>query len=101
MAAKCEVCDKQFTGQGAKRKLQCATCKSSYHSNCTGLSDGQFEALESMRSDVQGVLWLCRTCTKIQDKFLGKMIEMEKEINRIREEMNRNRTLAALEKTVN
>ena len=30
-----------------------------------------------------------------------KQLEMEKEINRIREEMNRNRTLAALEKTVN
>ena len=29
-----------------------------------------------------------------------KQLEMEKEINRIREEMNRNRTLAALEKTV-
>ena len=30
-----------------------------------------------------------------------KQLEMEKEINRIREEMNKNRTLAALEKTVN
>ena len=30
-----------------------------------------------------------------------KQLEMEKEINRIREEMKRNRTLAALEKTVN
>lgn len=29
-----------------------------------------------------------------------KQLEMEKEINRIREEMNRNRTLAALENTV-
>ena len=29
-----------------------------------------------------------------------KQLEMEKEINRSREEMNRNRTLAALEKTV-
>ena len=76
---KCERCEKSFKGKGS-RKVGCSVCNGKFHLTCAGITEEQLDLVEGARS--VGINWECKTCSKLKQQFIDRLIKLEKQVSR-------------------
>ena len=86
---KCGTCDKVCKDND--KSLLCKGCDRFFHAGCQNVSDAKYEVLAADNiSSTPSLLWFCNSsCNFFAAKVMGSMVEMRKELDTVKERVDK------------